>query len=210
MIKMNVESNIKAFTRRLDKIHRRQIPFATARALTWTAKEAQAAIQNQIPIIFKVSRKWWLAKQPTGIKIRPATKIEPVAAVYTQAYFADLQERGGTKIPFKGRGLLVPTEQVPKYGRKSGGAKKVMTGKKIIRKGGRSDGDPIVTMPNSVKGIFRRRGKKRLPIERLYTFAESALIHPRMNFRKLAAFVAKKEFDRQFKKSLSMAMKSAV
>jgi hypothetical protein len=209
MIRLDIKSNIKQFTRHLDQIQKKQVPFATARALTWTAKETQGALQGQMPIIFNVTRKWWLQRQPTGIKVKPAKKLDPVAIVYSNAYFARLQEEGGIKQPFKGAGFLVPTEQVPKYGRRSGGAAKVLAGKKILRKAGQAGGDPIMTMPNGCKGIFRRRGKKRLPIERLYSFVPEAKITERMNFKALAAQTAKRQFAPLFKKSLAMALATA-
>jgi hypothetical protein len=209
MIEFNLKSDVKRLTRKLNAIQRRQVPFATARALTWTAKAAQGDLQAHMPVVFNVTRKWWLAKQPTGIKIKPATKATPIALVYTGAYFAGLQEEGGVKHPFKGRGLLVPTDKVPKYGRRAGGAKKVLAGKKILRRGGVAGGDPIVRMPNGCLGVFRRRGKKRLPIDRLYSFKGEAHIPARMNFRAYAAKMVQREFAKIFEKSLSMAIKSA-
>lgn len=209
MIRFNLKSNVKQFTRHLNNVQKRQVPFATARALTWTAKATQAELQRLMPMTFNVTRKWWLKTQPTGIKITPAKKLDPVAVVYSKAYFANLQEQGGIKHPFKGRGILVPTEQVPKYGRKAGGAAKVLAGRKILRSGGKAGGDPIVTMPNGCKGVFRRRGKKRLPIERLYSFVPEANIRPRMNFKAHAAQTVRKQFNPLFQKSLAMALASA-
>jgi hypothetical protein len=210
MFSMSIESNIKAFTRGLNSVQRRQVPFATARALTWTAQEVQKAIQGEVPRVFNVTRKWWLKQQPTGIKIKPATKAVPVALIYTDAYFAALQEDGGIKYPHKGAGLLVPSARVPKYGRKSGGAAKVLAGKKILRRGGKAGGDPIVTLPSGKRGIFRRRGKKRLPIELLYSFVDTAAIHPRLHFKALAAGVVNRSFASQFHKSLARALKGAL
>jgi hypothetical protein len=209
MFSLSVKSDVKQLTRHLDKIQKKQVPFATARALTWTVKEMQADIIHKIPNIFNTTRKWWLARQPTGIKIKPAKKNDLVATVFSQAYFLRLQEYGGIKLPFRGRGLLVPSPLVPKYGRKAGGAKKVMAGKKVLRAGGRSGGDPVVHAPSGTRGVFRRKGKARLPIERLYAYTPSAHILPRFGFRRMAAHKARQRFAANFHKSLAMALKTA-
>lgn len=206
MIAFSVKSNVKGFTKYLNRVQRKQVPFATARALTWTVKEAQNKLIKAMPSTFNVTKKWWLAKQPTGIRIKPASKVNLIATVYTNAYFLPLQEDGGIKIPLKGRGILIPTERTPKYGRKAGGSRKVMAGKKIVRRGGTSGGSPIATMQSGKRGVFRRRGKKRLPIDLLYSYVATARIKPRMRFKSRAYRVARRSFDTNFGKSLSMAV----
>lgn len=205
----DVRSNIKDFTRYLDNVQKKQIPFATARALTWTAKDAQKELMALMPQTFNVTRKWWLQRQPTGIKVKPAKKAELEATVYTLAYFAFLQEHGGIKTPFKSRGILIPTERTPKYGRKAGGAKKVLAGKKILRRGGKADGDPVITLESGKRGVFRRRGKKRLPIELLYTYVPRAEVRARMEFEDNARKQSIKVFDFFFSKSLERALATA-
>lgn len=209
MIAFNVKSNVKQFVKGLDRIQKRQVPFATTRALTWTAKEAQKKLQDAMPSTFNVTKKWWLAKQPTGIKVKSAKKADLEAVVYTLAYFAKLQEDGGIKLPFAGRGIMVPGAKVPKYGRKAGGATKVLAGKKILRSGGTGAGDPVVSMPSGKRGVFRRRGKKRLPVDLLYSYVPRAHIRARMRFKARAYHTSVKAFDRLFAKSLSMALKTA-
>ncbi len=209
MLKINVKSNVKKFTRNLNNIQRKQIPFATARALTWTAGAAQTDIQKKIPKTFQTTRKWWLKQQPTGVKVRPAKKNALTATVYTNAYFAKLQEEGGLKAPFKAGGLLIPSDKVPKYGRKAGGARKVLQQKKVLKRGGMAGGDPVITLKSGKRGVFRRRTKKRLPIELMYTYVPQASVRGRFGFKKTAATAAKRDFEKLFAKSLNMALKSA-
>lgn len=192
---MSIESDIKKATRGLTKIQKKQVPFATARALTWTVQDAQKEIIESIPSNFNVTKKWWLKQQPTGIKIRPAKKNRLVASVYTQAFFADLQERGGTKHPYKSRNLLVPTGKVPKSRRKAGGAAVMLRGKKVFQ---------------TSKGIYRRKGSKKSPIvELLFTRAPSAKIRPRFEFRRTAQKAARKNFRRNMRRSLDKALATA-
>ena len=145
MISINVKSNIKQFTRDLSRIEKKQVPFATARALTWTAQDVQKWLIKKIPSIFNVTKKWWLKQQPTGIKIKPAKKNHLVSSIYTKAYFANLQEEGGTKIPIKSKKLLIPSKKVPKSRRKAGGAALMLKGKKVF---------------STARGIYRGKGGK--------------------------------------------------
>lgn len=48
MIEISVQADIKAATRYLDDVQRRQIPFATALALTRTAKQAEKALSDHL------------------------------------------------------------------------------------------------------------------------------------------------------------------
>lgn len=208
-LKWDVQSNVRGFAKYLDNVQKKQLPFATARALTWTAKDAQKALQESMPETFNVTRKWWMQQQPTGIKVKSAKKAELQADVYTLAYFAFLQEESGIKIPFKGRGILIPTPLTPKYGRKAGGAAKVMAGKKILRRGGKAGGDPVITLQSGKRGVFRRKGKKRLPIQLLYSYVPRAHIRARMEFRAKAHKKAMQQFDFFFAQSLAQALKTA-
>lgn len=241
MMSLSVMSNVKDFARHLDKVQKKQLPFATARALTWTAKESQKEIAAAMPRTFNVTKKWWTQKQPTGIKVKSAKKADLEAIVYTTAYFMKLQEEGGIKFPFRGRGILVPTALTPKYGRRSGGSKKLIAGVKVLKfkkgtkagAGGKRstsadkvgktrrrkrkkiarpelvNADPVATMPSGARGVFRRKGKKRLPIERVYSYVPRARIRERMRFKERAFRTSLKTFDNLFAKSLSMALKTA-
>lgn len=208
-LKWDVTSNVKRFTRYLNDAQKKQIPYATALALTRTAQAAQKDIQEAMPETFAVTRKWWLKQQPTGIKIKRATKAELQADVFTRAYFAFLQEEGGIKIPFKSRGILVPTALTPKYGRRAGGASKVMAGKKVLRQGGKANGDPIITTQSGTRGVFRRKGKKRTPVEMLYSYIPRAHIRAHMQFKARAHEKAVRSFDYFFAQSLKRALATA-
>ena len=195
MIGLSVRSNVKEFTRGLDRVQKRQVPFATARALTWTAQDAQKEIIIKIPSIFNITKKWFLKQQPTGIKITPAKKLRLIASVYTVAYFAKLQEFGGTKRPRKGKNLLIPTERVPKSRRKSGGAGIMLKQKKTF---------------STKTGVYRRKGpKKKSVVELLFWRSRDADIKPRFGFRRMAREIAKRRFARNFKRSLSKALATA-
>lgn len=193
----NVKNNIKQATRGLNKIQKKQVPYATALALTRTAQECQKYIQSKITSIFKVTKKWWLKQQPTGIKIKPATKTNLVSSVYTSAYFAELQEEGGTKRPTRSNKLLIPLPRVPKSRRKAGGATQMLNNQNVFSTG---------------KGIYRRKGGKRRKnqtIEILFHKDQTAHVKPRFRFKIMAELVAKRVFDQEFYKALSKAISTA-
>jgi len=194
MIDLKIKADIKEVTRHLNRVQRRQLPYAIAVALTKTAQDAQTSIQRAIPHIFNVTKKWWLKTQPTGIKVKPATKVNPTATVYTDAPFADLQEEGGVKRP-KGKVLAVPTAKVPKSRRKAGGAAVMMKQKKTFA---------------TKTGIYRKKGpKKARTVEKLFTFTKKAMIRPRFGFKDIAEKVARRRFKAHFLKALERALRTA-
>ncbi|GAB6907260.1 conserved hypothetical protein [Desulfosarcina cetonica] len=204
-----VKSNIKEFSRWMNKVEKKQLPYATALALTRTAQDVQSYIQDAISGIFNVTKKWWLKKQPTGIKIKSAKKTDKnmFSRIYTEAYFADLQEDGGVKKPHKGRALLIPTNKTPKYGRKSGGHIKILNDSKTLSKG--KNGSRFFEMESGFVGVFKRRGKKRLPIDAMYHVVGSANIKPRFGFKRMAERVAIQRFSKRFAEALAKALRTA-
>lgn len=77
MITINVSDNIKDVTRGLDDLARRQVPFATAKALTNTAKAALAELQREIKSVFDRPTPF-ITKSPF---MTPATKSKLEATV---------------------------------------------------------------------------------------------------------------------------------
>lgn len=200
MIDLKIDSDVEAFTRWLSKAQKQRIPMALAKALTFTAKDAQAEIMDAIPKRFNNRVKWWYPRQPTGIRVKAANVKTGVfeSMVYTQAHFGDLQEDGGVKIPYRGKGFLIPTTAAPAYARKATGSKKLLAGKRVLRWGGKADGSPIYTMDSGKRGVFRRTSKKRLPIQLVYNYRTSAPIRPRFGFRKQAHDFGVANFQKKF------------
>ena len=77
MITISVSDNIKDITRGLDDFARQQVPFATAKALTDTAKGVQAALQQEIKSVFDRPTPW-IQRSPV---IERATKANLTATV---------------------------------------------------------------------------------------------------------------------------------
>ncbi|MBV1889139.1 MAG: hypothetical protein KUG67_02725 [Proteobacteria bacterium] len=194
MVEVTVKDNIKQFTKQLDNIQKKQIPFATSRAMNDTAVDAQEAVVARIQRVFANKKKWWTkSNRRTGIRVNFSKKNKLKASVFTNAPFASLQEDGGTKTPHRGRVIAVPTGSTPKRFAKSGGAKKMLeTNKKSF---------------SSSKGIYRRKGKKGT-LQLMFAYIRSATIRPRFGFIDTCTKTVKKRFKVNFEKRLKQALKS--
>ncbi|MBF0371620.1 MAG: hypothetical protein HQL52_19460, partial [Magnetococcales bacterium] len=87
----------------------KQARFATAVALTCTAKDAQEEVRRQLPERFTI-RTGWLAK---GVRVRSARKNNLEAAVTVLDDFMALQETGGMRKSHSGEALAVPVGARP-------------------------------------------------------------------------------------------------
>jgi len=199
-LELSVKDDVDEFVKRLNNIQRKQIPFATAISLTKTAQAGQKNVQGVIPHHFKVTKRWWLKQQPTGIKIIPATKFRLVATVYTNAHFAELQEEGGTKRPFKSGKIAIPSVNVKtRKLRKSGGARDATGRNKVF----------FTKLKSGKSAIFRRKGKKRGTAELMYTLDTKAQVKRRFGFKKVLRKSVQKNFKRIFAMQLTKALRSA-
>lgn len=88
---------------RLLALCEKDVRFVAAKSLTQTAQEVQTAVRSHI-------REAFVLRRPNfekSIKVRPATKQNLEATVYTMAGFAALQQTGGKQTARSGR-LAVP------------------------------------------------------------------------------------------------------
>ena len=195
---LSADVNFKGTTRFLNDVQRKQLPFATARALTWTAQDAQRAVIQHIKHRFVNRRAWYGKNQKTGIKIIRAEKKTKVqfAKVYTTAPWAHNQEEGGIRRPNSGKHLAIPTAKVPRNQWKVGGARNILKQKTTFEIPG--------------KGIFKRVGPKgNKKLVRLFTYSKRATIRPALKLKQISRKVAGRRFQTNFNKSFGMAIKSA-
>lgn len=87
----------------------KQIPFATARALTLTAQAAQAELRSALDQDFTIRNEW----ASKGIRIVPARKSSLQAEVGSRDRFMALQAEGGVKEGKGGGAVAVPVEARP-------------------------------------------------------------------------------------------------
>lgn len=105
IIALDIKNNVGSD---LARIAKKQIPFAIAKSLTNTAQKSQSEVRKHIREEFHIRKK--SAGFESSIRIKPATKKNLVAQVYTMASFASLQQTGGKKKARDGR-LAIPIYQ---------------------------------------------------------------------------------------------------
>jgi hypothetical protein len=113
----NVKVDATDLVKGLSDLQKNQLPYAMAKALTATAKDAQTSVQASLSEKFHLRNNW--TKQ--GIRVKPAEKKEwPITAdVHSDTSnrstgapdYLGLQEDGGEKVPINGRHhLAIPTK----------------------------------------------------------------------------------------------------
>ncbi len=106
MIRLDVKVDISGAIRKLGA-QQRQLPFAVAKALTATAKDAQRAVTAELPRVFDRPNPFTMR----AIAIRSANKQNQKAVVYVrekQAQYLQLEVEGGVRRP-RGRALALPS-----------------------------------------------------------------------------------------------------
>ena len=190
-----VKSNALPVGKRIRAIGSKQMPFATARALTWTAKEAQIELRNRLPDTFVIRRKW----VPGGIIITPAKKQSLTARVGSRDDFMAEHATGAKRRPKRTRRMAVkPYESISQVKARSRRARKATGRRKPF----------VITFASGKSAVVRRkRIKTRYPLEILKLLEREVDIRKRWPFEEQVARVVEKEFPRLFEKSFDQALK---
>lgn len=188
-MQFSVKSNINSFLKQMDDT-KKQIAFATSKAINDTLKDARQSIINREK---GKGRKAWYFNKKYGIKRRFANKRNLNGSVYTSVYWGKLQEYGGIKKP-RGKAIAVPTENLAKSNRKAGGLRKVLNQKTTFAS-------------SKIGGVYRRvGGKKSRRLKKLAGFTRRAVIDkPDLKFRTTAHKVTVRRFKKYHRAALRRA-----
>lgn len=194
---ISYETKLREFERSLTEFERRQLPFATAKALTFTARDTvKPAIERRIeaafdnPIPFTKRGVGWKAARKTMLV--SSVHIKPIQAAYLK-----LQQTGGVRRP-KRRSLVIPAGQrVNRYGNLPRGKVKALI----------ADPRNFVGRIGSTAGIWKRR--KRGAPKLLILFADSARYQPRFAFYVAARRAARRGFPMHFRRTFPEAIRTA-
>jgi hypothetical protein len=105
--RIRVEADLGGWQQEWDERLRKQVPFATALALTMTAKDAQTDVRGALGDSFTIRSKY----VERGIRIKAATKRDLTAEIGSRADFMRAQAEGGIKEPRGGRaGIAIPLD----------------------------------------------------------------------------------------------------
>lgn len=77
-VEISVRSNIKDIRRSLATLVGKQMPYATALAVTRTAQDVKAAIEKEMSVVFDRPTRWTL----NSLRLFPAKKSNPTAKVW--------------------------------------------------------------------------------------------------------------------------------
>lgn len=210
--------------RGMNRLMREQMPFAFARALTITAKDAQGEVQQMTGRRYELHSRFI----PNNIKILPARKSDIVrygiaeAAVYTgdRIRFMDIHEDGGERKPVKGHKTIpVPGKDFPAaWIANSGAIKRGKLPKTLLqyynatRHGGKGrkskTNRAFLIEGRGGRGamVVKRLGTERLPLEVLYQFVSKVDMKGGWKFEEAVVRMATLMFAANFRASIKMAL----
>jgi hypothetical protein len=157
--------------------------FIAAKTLTQTAQAVQTEVKKHIRSAF-VLRKPNFEK---SIKVRPATKSDLSAKVYTMAGFAALQQTGGRQLPHGGR-LAVP----------------LYSSLRDVKANRKSDpaGSFLLRLKSGGVAIAARQSSE---LKILYMLKNLAYMPKRLNMLEIGEEVSMREIPRLFAENLGSA-----
>lgn len=212
MIRIGLKSDIEKLTASLTAFNPDQLPYTIARALTTTAKQAQAAVRDAMPENFILRRKAFIE---SGVLVEPAKKDKLTAIVWDRDDFMARQESGADKIPVDGgKNLAVPLAArpnprsiIPEELRPANLGKAVYTvsrnGNLITKKG---SGNAAFRLVSNGKTYLAYRSAEGLQL--MYLLIPSAKITPRLHLAEITLRVVKENFATNFMEAARIAMET--
>lgn len=199
---ISFESNIREWAADLKDFQRRQLPFATASALTDLARyDVAPAIERQIDRVFDNPTPF----TKKGVGYRWATKSSLVSTVFMkdiQGQYLRLEETGGVRTP-QGRAIVMPVGQrLNQYGNIPKGAVKRLLARP----------DVFTGRINGVAGVWQRtmdRTTKERGVKLLIAWEDKATYTPRFGFYETARASAELNFRGRYEVALSKALATA-
>lgn len=207
--------NSEEIANKLDYLSREQMPFAGARALTWTAQDAQDAVRRELHQRFMLRNNF----VSQGIRIQSASKDTLQAKIFTRndgkfsIDFMVLQETGGQKSPTSSHNISLPVD-----------AKRNKFD--IIRQGNRPrallerNQEYFAGTVKGIKGIWKRpsskerrgayaNGKAVAGVDLMFRLVKQTSVRARLDFLPTVQKVANERFERNFNLSFKDAIGSA-
>lgn len=230
-MEITLKSDIKELTRKLDRIQKKQIPFAASDALNSTAFDARKSIQDSLPV--HLDRP--TPRLVSSVQVKKSTKKNLIAVVgfpgrgfgktkwkETPADIMSRHIRGGTRRA-KRRALAVPTKhtKLNKYGNIAnirGKIQKYLADKDRyfsgIPKGMAGDKNAGIWQrmpPNSKRKKKKKKGKDKVGKIRMIIAWEPRTQYAagRFPLKRIVGKSVKKHFEVNFDKSLRYALSTA-
>jgi hypothetical protein len=183
-----------------DDLVNKQLPFATARALTLTAQDAQTAIRAAMPSKFTIRNTW----SQRGIIVKPADKnvipARSAVMVGDMWNYLFMQESGGEKTPTSSQHIAVPEDirSSPSQILRSQLRPKALLARKDVF---------IKDLGGGNQAIYQRLSGARLKL--LYILTPETHIKPRLGLAETALKIGNERWAINFAASLQAALLSA-
>lgn len=204
-MRISAKSNIKQFMKDLDRTAKKQMPYATSKAINAVAKAAEKEINKQIGTLDNPTP---LTKKSTFVK--PSHKRQnPIEAIVgvkdIQAEYMQYPEYGGVSKPKKGGAKPVPsTAHKNKYGNLPRGKIKRLLAKKDKYFSGKPKGH---TLPS---GVYKRLGRKgRANIQMVAVWKEETKHTPQIRIGERVRLRVERDFSKILRREFRKAMDSA-
>ena len=215
-IDLDFNKTIKA----LSLIQKSQLPFASAKSLTYLAGGAQRANKSNLSKKFKVRNK---KRLESGIRITPASKKDFIKGTQSSSVkeldeHMGRQEFGGTKKAKQGD-LAIPGSGFNENDRTSKGSIKKskkpralinkMTTKGRPRKRGKHRKPKPFVMKKNGKpiAIAIRTGNTKKPLKYIYNFTDKSKVLPRFQFVKTVQKYVIANYGKTFAKEIENSLK---
>jgi len=202
---ITIKSNVPGFVSGLDKLAKKQAPFAASRALNNTAWKVKAAEEKGVST--HIDRATPFTKK--SVRVKKSTKKYLTAAVFfmpvASKYLKPIVE-GEKEVYKKGGGKLIPATE--KMQNQFGNAPRKTVIKSLLSDKKRYfSGTPT---GRKTKGIYRRLGTSHdKKLQLLFTWSNEMDHREVYPFYDIADKEVKRVFERELKKAMDYAIKTA-
>jgi hypothetical protein len=181
------------------RAQQKQIPFATALAVTKTAQQAQQDVTAALPALFDRPNPFTMR----SIGYTGASKVDLTSKVFIrpkQAEYLKRQITGGTRLP-RGRGLAQPTNvPLDQYGNVRRAWLRQVKNRKDVFSG----------EVGGVDGLWQRTGKGGARgLKLLLAYESKAEYQPRLDFASLVRRSVERNLTRNVHEAIKYAMRTA-
>lgn len=193
----------------------RQLPFILSKALNALASDVQAEVRQNIPQRFTLRRQWIVQ----GIRVKPSSKTNLEAVVYSIDEFMQRQETGQDKTPKRDQNLAIPMSGARRNPSGSIRAADLPSGLGVARdqtfsiQRGKRDvkvrGAGGTAWKQTINGktyLLRRRGSK---VEVMYLLQPRAQIDRRLMLREDGERVVRARAQQRLQEAVEYAMRTA-
>ena len=208
-MEISLKADIKQLTKGLNRAAKKQIPFATSKALNLSGVKVLAAMNAQVKTKFEggaTASTLRAFKVPRGLRgkrhnIEFSDKKDLSMTIKMPSWaeeYLQWQVFGGVKAESKKQAVPTHNKRLNKFGNIAGRKSGLVKGNKEF----------IATI-KGITGVWKRVGKGGRQVKLLIAFEDDVAYKPKFPFFKIGTFVFNSQFPKLFRKELANAIKTA-